>query len=237
MNSIRFSPEPENIRHAIAASFDMSGFSPFCRRPNAHAYLTRYLAHLFEAFDTAFQDSWRDCFKDTSHLIQVPRPDFAKYTGDGALLLWVRDGGEEFSNEFCTSVVAALRHFQQQLPEKIAGWERQWRTDNLPKIARFGIAIGPVQPLSAPYVTILDHEIIDYAGYCINLAVRLQDHCPAVGFIVHAPVAPELEGLISLQALKMKGSLDEPVYVFKDDFDRACSAAPKLVHTKFTTKG
>jgi len=235
MNRISFSPGASPIRHAIAASFDMSGFSKFCQRHDAHAYLNRYLSHLFEAFDDAFEDGWRDFWKDTDELIQVPRPDFVKYTGDGAILLWVRNSGDEFSNEFCTSVVAALRNFQQQLPMKVSQWEIQWKALNFPKAARFGIATGPVHPLSTPPgSTLLDpSEVVDHAGYCINLAVRLQDHCPEIGFIVHAPVQPQLKGMIQLEALKMKGSMDEPVFVFADDFQRASTAVPKEIKTKF----
>jgi hypothetical protein len=236
MNRIVFSPEPRPIRHAIAASFDMSGFSKFCLRPDAHGYLNRYLSNLFDSFDKAFEDGFRDFFKDTTKLVQVPRPDFAKYTGDGAILLWIRDSGEEFSNEFCTSVVGALRHFQLQLPGKVAEWERQWKVSNLPKSARFGIATGPVHPLSLPSV-FGPGEVVDHAGYCVNLAVRLQDHCPEVGFIVHGPLHPQLKGMVTLEALKMKGTMDEPIYVFDDDYHRANAGMPGEMKKKFARIG
>jgi class 3 adenylate cyclase len=232
MDRISFAPKPAPTLHAVAASFDMSGFSAFCRRPDSHAYLSRYLAGLFDAFDNAFHDRWRDFFKDTSGFIQVPRPDFLKYTGDGALMLWLRSSGDQFSTGLCTSIVAALRHFQQQLPEKVVQWERQWRTTDLPSRARFGIATGPVQPLTGDNDTFFE-DPADYAGYCINLAVRLQDHCPELGFIVHGPLHPQLDGLIQLKALKMKGSLDEPVYVFSEDFTRASRVVAREIGTKF----
>jgi len=234
MSRIHFSSEKAEVQYGIAASFDMCGFSEFCLSPTAHAYLNRYMGALFEMFDDAFQDWWRDLFKVTTGLVQVPRPDFAKYTGDGALLLWIKDRGEELTNEFCTSVVCALRHFQQQLPERLAEWERLWRTHSLPKIARFGIATGPVHPLQTPIGLL--NETIDYAGYPINLAVRLQNHCPEIGFIVHAPLRPKLDGLTELTALKMKGSMDEPVYVFTEDFKRASMDVPKAIKSKFATK-
>jgi class 3 adenylate cyclase len=219
MSTIAFLPDAPNVQHAIAASFDLSGFSLFCRRPDAHAYLNRFLSALFKDFDNSFKDGFRDFFKDTSKLIQVPRPDMAKYTGDGALLIWARNTGADFSADFCTNVVAALRLFQQSLPAKVAQWEREWRATDLPKAARFGIATGPVHPLTQG-VTTFNAVAVDYAGYCINLAVRLQDHCPAVSFIIHQPLRPQIPGLIPLKALKMKGSLDEPVFVFAEDFDR-----------------
>ena len=225
MNRIEFLPDSTQVRYAIAASFDMSGFSRFCLHPNAHGYLNRYLSHLFGLFDNAFKDLGRDLWKDTSKLVQVPRPDSNKYTGDGALLLWVRDNNDDFTNELCTSVVKALRDFQMQLPIKIAEWERQWRVNDLPKSARFGIALGPVHPLEkADFLGL--REVVDHAGYCINLAVRLQDHCPEVGFIVQSLLHPQLDGLRQLKALNMKGSADEAVYVFDEDLLRALKVVP-----------
>lgn len=235
MSKIQFSSKPTEVKHAIAASFDMCGFSKFCLGPTAHAYLNRYVAALFALFDNAFEDGWRDFFKHTTGMVQVPRPEFAKYTGDGALLLWVREKGEEFTNQFCTSAVSALRRFQQRLSEAISAWEGDWHTHSLPKNARFGIAIRPVHPLMAPPPLTLFQptDTIDYAGYPINLAVRLQDHCPELGFLIHGPLHPKLDGLLQLNALKMKGTMDEPIYVFADDFQRASAALPKVIDAKF----
>ena len=189
---------------------------------------------MFKDFDNVFKDGFRDFFKNTSSMIQVRRPDFAKYTGDGALFLWVEDAGEDFSHDFCTAVVLALRHFQSQLPTHVDSWEKEWRTTGLPHAARIGISCGPVQPLTTPNYDIIPTPI-DYAGYCINLAVRLQDHCPDLGFIIHKPVGPQLEGLVLLDALGMKGTLDEPVYVFADDFKRLRSRKPDEASAKFRT--
>ena len=61
---------------------------------------------------------------------------------------------------------------------------------------------------------------VDYAGYPVNLAVRLQDQCPQVGFLIHQPVQPQLEGLRAMKAVGMKGVLDELVYAFADDYQR-----------------
>ncbi len=208
-------------RHAIAASFDLSGFSTFCQRHDAQAYVTRFLSALFKEFDLIFKDGIRDFFRDTSKMVQVPRPDFIKFTGDGALMLWLRDNGEDFPAEFCTSAVLALREFQQKVPEFANRCEREWRTTGLPRTVRVGIATGRVQPLIGPDDAV-SPDVIDYAGYCINLAVRLQDHCPDVGFIVHQPLAPEIDGLLSMKAIGMKGTLVEPVLIYLKDYQRLC---------------
>lgn len=232
---IKFKPEAGEMRHAVAASFDISGFSSFCRQPNAHAYLNRYLAALFDFFDASFEDGWRDFWEGGKNRTQVQRPDFIKYTGDGALMLWLRDSGEEFTSEFCTALVGAFRHFQLELPKNVAAWESHWRVPSLPKRARLGIALGPVNSLTSSNGSLFD-ETTDYAGYCINLAVRLQDHCPDVGFIVHQPVQPKLPKLLELDAKRMKGATDEPVYVFSDDFERFGTAYPKEAAAKFARK-
>jgi class 3 adenylate cyclase len=172
--------------------------------------------------------------EDTAKPSEIPPPDLAKYTGDGALLLWVRDNGEKFSGDFCTSVVAALRHFQLELPSKVAEWERQWKVSELPKIARVGVATGPVHPLLSKQFW-SGGETVDYAGYCINLAVRLQDHCREVGFIVHYPLRPQLIGLEEFRAVKMKGSMDELVYVFYEDWRRAEARGDRaIVQSRFS---
>jgi class 3 adenylate cyclase len=235
MSAIRFSPEPSEIQHAIVASFDLSDFSKFCLGPDAHAYLNRYLSYVFGAFETCFQDWWNEVFKDKDKFVPVQRPDFAKYTGDGALVLWLRSSGEDFSQEFCTSVVSSLRYFQRELPTKVADWERVWRAHRLPRFARIGITTGPVRPLAtrSEATPVSNPQVVDYAGYCINLAIRLQNHSRRVGFLVHGPVRPQIDGLCQMEALKMKGSMKEPVYLFKEDFEMASKMAPKEIKSKF----
>lgn len=44
---------------------------------------------------------------------------------------------------------------------------------------------------------------------------------------------PQLKGLCQLEVLKMKGTMDEPVYVFEEDFQRANAAMPREVKLKF----
>jgi class 3 adenylate cyclase len=216
MSIIKFLSEGAKTQHALAASFDLSGFSPFCLHPNAHAYLACYIANLFDLLESSFAEI--PALQTTpSKPAQAPLPTLSKYTGDGALLLWVADTAAEFTSAYSTSIVLALRRFQQCLPARVATWEKEWHTNSLPCRARVGIAAGPVQRLKRQVDTLIP-ETMDYAGYPINLAVRLQDHCPEVGFMIHQPVQPQLDGLLAMRAVKPKGALDEPVYVFAEDY-------------------
>jgi class 3 adenylate cyclase len=219
VDSISFLPETQQTQHAIAASFDISGFCSFCKRHDAHASLSRYLSALFEDLTKVFHPCFRDYVDGFEGTTEVPQPTLAKFTGDGAILLWVRPTGSNFTPEMCTSIVAGMMAFQKKMPSCIQRWESEWMLLNLPKAIRVGIATGPVQPLTTR--TFFEQpKIVDYVGYCINLAVRLQDHCPEIGFLIHEPIHPKLNGLRKVHAHGMKGELKEPVYVIEKDFQQ-----------------
>ncbi len=147
---------------------------------------------------------------------KVVKPEFIKFTGDGAIMLWLTGWDGKFSDAFCTALVGAMRNLRARIATIVPVWEKEWRVVGLPRRARFGIAAGSVYPLKEPSVT-LNSPIIDFVGHCINLAVRLQDHCPEVGFLVHKTVHPLIDGLLELEAVGIKGTRNEPVLVFASD--------------------
>ena len=234
MNPIQFKPEPEPARTAVVATFDLSDFTPFCEQGGAPALVNRYLSHLFQTLDQAFVDPWRDHFKAPQELIQVRRPDFAKFTGNGALLLWFRNEEQALDGAFAASLVAALRNFQQRLPAIVSAWEQQWQCPPLPKIVRIGISGGSVHPLRTTASRIFS-ESVDYAGDCLNRAFWLQNHCPEVGFMMDAALEPTVPGLIQLLACRVKGTRNAPVFVFQEDYERAAKVANEQVGLRFMT--
>ena len=221
MASLLFDPTPVTQRHGIVVSFDLSGFSDFCNQADAHVTIPRFISGLFDELDRFTMNALQTFLFGVSHK-RIPAPRFIKYTGDGAILIWEAPNGK-FEEAFCTALVAAMRALQQQIVSSLPKWEEEWRVSRLPKAARFGIASGLVYPLKARSETLLDGEVIDYVGYCINLAVRLQNHCPELGFLVHNPVHPKLPGMTKLNALRMKGVRDEPVLAFDEDLQRISS--------------
>jgi class 3 adenylate cyclase len=103
----------------------------------------------------------------------------------------------------------------------------------LPKRVRVGIATGIVYALRPPHALIMFTEPCDYVGYCINLAVRLQNHTSDLGFLVHGDLHPELQGMDLYEAVKMKGSQTEPVALFRDDVNRV---SPAEFNRKFRSR-
>lgn len=142
-----------------------------------------------------------------------------KYMGDGGLALWRASAPEDFDEIFCTALVAAMRQFQKRFAEVAPEWEKKLKVQKLPKRVRVGIASGMVYPLREPTPVLLPGDTVDYVGYCMNLAVRLQNHCPEVGFLVHGTLHPAVAGLVPLEALGMKGTKEEPVFAFQSDLD------------------
>ncbi len=135
-------------------------------------------------------------------------------------MIWFAGTDEGFSEAFCTGLVAAMRKLQEHISERVPQWEKKWRIHSLPKGARFGIAKGLVYPLREQSVVFIPGSELDYVGYCINLAVRLQNHCPELGFLIHSPIHPNLPELVELTALEMKGTRDEPVFAFNEDLKK-----------------
>jgi len=232
MATLQFSPEASPAQNAIVVVFDMAGFSAFCNHADRHAHIPKFVSEVFDLLDKYLVisidfDLWRP---DVSKP-KIRYPDFIKYTGDGALLVWLNGDGL-FTEEFRTLLVAAFRKFQKEFETAVVDWEQKWCTSNLPKTIRVGMSTGFVFPLREASITLIPGDVIDYAGYCINLAARLQGHFSKIGFVIHRNLSPRLPGLLPFEALGMKGTSEEPVYLFEEDF-RAVEKEESHWRTKF----
>jgi class 3 adenylate cyclase len=220
MPRVEFIDRKSESREAIVVSFDLSGFSDFCNRPDACVGLPRFLSNLFDELNRFLMGTIEGFFASgKSDAGKLAEPNFIKYTGDGAILIWLADDKVEFTEEFCTGLVTAMRALQARIAAVVPEWEKKWRIHSLPKNARFGIAIGTLYPL-CDSSTGFFYNIVDYVGYCINLAVRLQDHCREVGFLVHETLHPKIPGLVRLEAIGLKGAQVEPVFAFETDIKK-----------------
>ena len=235
MSRLQFGTGQSEGKEAIVVSFDLCGFSDFCNQADTYAILPKFIAALFEEVNDFFIN--RIAFELIGKGIQdnkLSTPDFIKYTGDGALMIWILPDDTIRRQFYCTSIVRTMRGLQKRFFEIIPLWEIKWQTHRLPNRARFGLAKGLVYPLREKSdITFFEGEIIDYAGYCINLAVRLQNHCPEIGFIIHEPILPKIEMLSKWIAHGMKGTRSEPVLIFADDMNLPVEA----INTKFLPIG
>jgi|SRR5579884_2973543 len=217
MAKIKFDSQSSEGRKAIIVSFDMEGFSSFCNHADAHIEIPRFVSQLFEQLNTFFLHPIDELLvPGRSGDGQLEEPCFIKYTGDGAIMVWLSNNRGEFTEQFCTDIVIAMRALQVRFATLVPEWERKWRTRGLPKRARFGISMGLIYGLLNSY-TIIKGDPVDYVGYCINLAVRLQDHCRELGFLIHETLHPKMPGLVRLCTKDMKGAQAENVLAFEID--------------------
>lgn len=222
---LNFSAHEATTHRAIVVSLDLGKFSDFCNQsePSVAIAVPSLIKSIFDSLNQFFSeydksDSGFPLFRDDDG--KLPQPDFIKYTGDGALMFWLCSPREQFSQEFCDTLVEAMRHFQINLSKQLPEWGKQWRIQRIPRIMRVGIAMGVVYALRPPHAFQAFTDPCDYVGYCINLAVRLQSHCPSLGFLVHGILHPSLPGMEQRTAIKLKGTQDEPVALFSEDLLR-----------------
>jgi len=146
---------------AIAAIFDLSGFTNFCKQVDPHLavpeYLSRFLEWLFNKIKAEFlQKTYEE-----GRGLWAELPFLAKFLGDGVLFLW--DTGNMGKVEINNVVVscqlicdAYVTDFCPEIRKEVV---------DPPTALRCGIARGRVFAIG---------NGDDYVGPCINIASRLQ---------------------------------------------------------------
>jgi class 3 adenylate cyclase len=146
---------------ALAAIFDLQGFTSFCSQIDPHLvlpiYLDRFLTWLFRVVSEEFKigDS------DSDVLLWSPLPFFAKFLGDGVLFLWECSDLDlvDLGNIVVSLCDVCMKYRQEFSP--LAADEFV----HAPSRLRCGIARGQVVPIGNGK---------DFVGPCINVASRLQ---------------------------------------------------------------
>jgi len=209
---------------ALAAFFDLEGFTDFCSQVDSHLvipeFLTRYLNWLFGSLAEEFRES------ETADTVRLWSclPFYAKFLGDGLLFLWATDrcnglpGKVNIAQSLLAITNAYVGRFLVDIRKAVS---------KPPRRLRCGIALGQIISIGGG---------ADYVGSCINVASRIQKlgnlsfAISRRGFDLEE--SPDFEGsLRSYMVLKKTEirsiGMQELVYVRKDEF-AALSAAEKL---------
>ncbi|MFC1905428.1 hypothetical protein ACFLXL_01320 [Chloroflexota bacterium] len=204
---------PSIQTEALAAVFDLSGFTTFCSQVDPHLavpeYLSRFLSWLF---DETRKGLLREK-KDNKIVLWASLPFLAKFTGDGVLFLWDTKnmGGAEICNvvtslwEICASYVMEFYPIIRRLVAQP------------PKLLRCGISRGMV-------FSVGNGE--DYVGPCINIASRLQKLNSLTfcfsrrGFDIEKHMPDETASKYLLKSVALRGiGEDELVWVRADEYN------------------
>jgi class 3 adenylate cyclase len=208
------SKEAETVE-AIAAIFDLEGFTAFANQHDPHLEMPEYLhAFLHWLFDKVVKEFTIKGLKDDM-LMWSALPFFAKFMGDGVLFLW--------NSKYC-----ADKSEMGNIIVNLSKITRLYEKDFLPKIKtdishppkrlRCGVARGRV-------ISVGDKT--DWVGPCINLSSRLQKlgslpfSFQRKGFEPSKCFSKEVIEILLPKKVKIRGiDNDEIIMIFKSDFEK-----------------
>ena len=146
---------------AIAAVFDLSGFTNFCKQIEPQLSVPVFLKLFLDWLMKQIRSEMVFEEYDEGVLLLGPLPFFVKFLGDGVLVLWNVSRPDENArrNIIVTGREICLRYSQEFFPhiESIVS--------EPPAILRCGLARGTVFSVG---------NRSDFVGSCINMAARLQ---------------------------------------------------------------
>lgn len=198
---------------AMAAIFDLCGFTNFCSQVDPHLavpeYLSRFLDWLFAEIKTGFVKESNEDEK----ILWSSLPFLAKFLGDGVLFLWDTSnmGGAGICN-VVTSLWETCGNYVREFYPTIKKVVTQ-----PPRVLRCGIARGTV-------FSVGNGE--DYVGPCINIAARLQKLSALTfcfsrrGFDIEQHMPEETAAKYVLKYVPLRGiGEDELVWVRAEEFN------------------
>ena len=146
---------------AVAAIFDLEGFTAFCSQIEPQfaipVFLTRFLGWLIDELKKETIEAEYPAGVKVSH----PLPFFVKFLGDGILVLWNSD---KMSQRILQNLVVSVSGICAKYREALVP-ELKKMVSEPPSRLRCGIARGTVLPVG---------DSADYVGTCINMAARIQ---------------------------------------------------------------
>ena len=158
---------PSKEIDVISAVYDLSGFTQFCKQIDPQfaipKFLNEFLEWLFKAIRTDL--IYKEKNYKRGKMLWTPLPFFAKFTGDGILLLWYMKYMEDQPKIQMCNVLIMLDHIRIDYKQSFLQKIKKYVVDAPPTL-RCGIAGGKV-------CSVGNGE--DYVGPCINLASRLQN--------------------------------------------------------------
>jgi len=216
------------IKSALAAIFDLQGFTGFCAQTDPHLSVPAFIDGFINWLFSEIADLSIERKTDTNVYLSNPLPFFAKFLGDGALFLWEVD--YEGVKDFCAkqgynadeeiqgdigNIVSVLFDVCNNYPIKLVP-KLSRSYSRIPRKLRCGVAHGLVCSLG---------NGADYVGPCINMAARLQKlgglgMCVSMkGIDLSLNPSKRLGQLLVPKMANVRGVGEELVYVVKKQYD------------------
>jgi class 3 adenylate cyclase len=219
----RFNPSILNLgdistpcqeKDAVAAVFDLTGFTAFCSQVDSYLAIPRFLSDFLEWFFYSIRDGLTEEDFGNSRSFWADFPLQVKFLGDGILLVWgARKMTEDQICRIVTTLFEICRNYRRVFYPRIS-----LAVNKPPAVLRCGAARGKV-------FTIGDGK--DFVGHCINTASRLSHLGPITfcfphrGFQVRENMPPEYLQLFVPKYISIRGVGDnELVWVVKEECER-----------------
>lgn len=177
-------------KEAIAAVFDLEGFTSFCKQVDPHLAVPDFLSTFLDWLMEQIKSTMTNSVTSDGIALVAPLPFFVKFMGDGALVLW--DAGRMTDTVRMKVVYSAALIAAAYSIELLPTLLEQYA--DVPRRLRCGLAMGRVHSVG-------NGE--DFVGSCINMAARVQK-LPGAGFAFNR------RGFKFSQA-----DVDDPVFVVK----------------------
>jgi hypothetical protein len=204
---------PCQEKEAIAAVFDLSGFTFFCNQVDAYLAIPSFLNSFYDWFFSSITYGLTD---DDGEKTQfwAELPMLVKFLGDGLLVVW---NAQKMNDEQICRLAATLynicRAYQEDFYPQI-----NMEVNKPPGVLRCGVARGKVFSIG---------NGSDYIGHCINTASRLSNLSPLTfcfprrGFPIQEYLSPEYTQLFVPKYVSIRGVGDEePIWVVKEELGK-----------------
>jgi class 3 adenylate cyclase len=175
--TIHFESTASRPKSAVALIYDLEGFSAFFNQPDVQEYVPKFLNRVSAALSVIIYgglDYWTG-EPETNAALRPPVHE--KFLGDGALYLWTETREEPFDDGFIIPLANTLWNLKTNFHKIVEKCYDDLPVADLPKRIRFGLTRGTVYELRRKGT-----RQLEYIGFCINLASRLQKYCPGLGF-------------------------------------------------------
>jgi len=153
--------QPSTATDAIAAVFDLEGFTAFSKQIEPHLTVPLFLSHFLGWLLDQIKREMTKRRYEAGATLWCPLPFFLKFLGDGLLVLW--DSSNMADSARRNVIVSALEicdKYRTEFRPRIAK-----RVVAPPPTLRCGLARGDVYSVG---------DDSDFVGSCINMASRIQ---------------------------------------------------------------